>query len=148
DFLEESVSSLEKAIALDPAFDTQANRETLEIARSRLNQAGSKAVTAKKKIGRYPETKDFVGDFQKLIRNHIAINLNSEPKFLNRGSRFFTMGSCFARNLAKSLLQRGYAAHHMEISEYINTTFANRVFVDWLSGADIDAAIRDRIVEL
>jgi hypothetical protein len=36
----------------------------------------------------------------------------------------------------------------MEISEYINTTFANRVFVDWLSGAEIDAAIRERIVEL
>jgi hypothetical protein len=58
------------------------------------------------------------------------------------------MGSCFARNLAKSLYSNGFAAHHMEISEYINTTFANRVFVDWLSDADIDAAIRERIVEL
>ena len=148
-FFEESISSLERAMALDPAsYDTAANRETLEIARSRLNQRTPKAATAKKKIGRYPETKDFVGDFQKLIKDHIAVNLDSEPKFLNRSSRFFTMGSCFARNLAKSLLQRGYAAHHMEISEYINTTFANRVFVDWLSGADIDAAIRERIVEL
>jgi hypothetical protein len=36
----------------------------------------------------------------------------------------------------------------MEISEHINTTFANRVFVDWLRGAEIDPAIRDRIVEL
>ena len=35
----------------------------------------------------------------------------------------------------------------MEISEYINTTFANRIFVDWLSGAEIDAAIRERIAE-
>ncbi len=36
----------------------------------------------------------------------------------------------------------------MEISEYINTTFANRVFVDWLRDAEIDSEIRDRIVEL
>jgi tetratricopeptide (TPR) repeat protein len=148
-FLEESISSLEKAIALDPAaYDTKANRETLEIARSRLSQASSKAVTSKKKIGRYPETAEFLGDFQTLIRDHIAVNLNSEPKFLNKKTRFFTMGSCFARNLAQSLNDSGYASRHMEISEYINTTFANRVFVDWLSDADIDGAIRDRIVEL
>jgi hypothetical protein len=58
------------------------------------------------------------------------------------------MGSCFARNLAGSLNNSGYVANHMEISEYINTTFANRVFVDWLSDTPIDDAIRDRILEL
>jgi hypothetical protein len=148
DHLEESISSLEKAIALDSAFDTPMNRETLEIGKSRLNQVPAKAAAARKKIGRYPETKDFLGDIQALVTNHIAVNLGNEPKFLNKSTRFFTMGSCFARNLAKSLIDRGYAAFHMEISEYINTTFANKVFVDWLSGADIDPAIRDRIVEL
>ncbi len=148
-FFEELISSLEKAVALDPAtFDTPANRETLNIARSRLNQPTSKTGSSRKKIGRYPETKDFLGDLQSLVRGHIAVNLNSQPKFLDRNTRFFTMGSCFARNLARGLLERGYAAFHMEISEYINTTFANKMFVDWLSGADIDAAIRDRIVEL
>jgi tetratricopeptide (TPR) repeat protein len=148
DFLEESISSLEKAIALDPAYDTQANRETLEIAKSRLSQPAAKTLTAKKKIGRYPETKDFLGDLQALITNHIAVDLNREPKFISKDTRFFTMGSCFARNLAGSLRNSGYAAKHMEISEYINTTFANRVFVDWLSGAEIDDAIRERIAEL
>ena len=145
---EESIASLQKAIALNPAYDTAGNRETLEIARSQLNQPASKAATTKSKVGRYPETKDFLGDFQKLIRNHIAVNLNSEPKFLTKTTRFFTMGSCFARNLAVSLNASGYVSHHMEISEYINTTFSNRVFVDWLRDADIDSAIRDRIVEL
>ncbi|HEY7843944.1 MAG TPA: GSCFA domain-containing protein [Bradyrhizobium sp.] len=148
-FFEESLSSLERAIALDPAnYDTPANRETLDIARSRSTPTTAKAAAARKKIGRYPETKDFLGDLQSLVKDHIAVNLNGEPKFLDRNTRFFTMGSCFARNLAKSLRDRGYAAFHMEISEYINTTFANRVFVDWLSGADIDPAVRDRIVEL
>lgn len=147
-FFEESIAALEKAIALDPAkYDTGANRETLDLARSRLSRA-SKAENNRKKVGRYPETADFRGDFQKLIRNHIAVNLSSEPKFITKNSRFFTMGSCFARNLAKSLKDSGYLSHHMEISEYINTTFANRVFVDWLTDADIDDAIRDRIAEL
>src|SRR5262249_9940959 len=72
----------------------------------------------------------------------------SEDKFINKSTKFFTMGSCFARNLSRSLVTNGYVSHHMEISEYINTTFANRVFVDWLSDRDIDDAIRERIVSL
>jgi tetratricopeptide (TPR) repeat protein len=148
DLFEESIASLKKAIALDPAYDTPTNREILEIARSQPNKTNSKSAKSKSKVGRYPETTDFLGDFQKLIKDHVAVNLNSEPKFLDKTTRFFTMGSCFARNLAVSLNDSGYVSHHMEISEYINTTFANRVFVDWLADADIDGAIRDRIVEL
>ena len=143
---EESVASLEKAIALDPAYDTPANRETLEAARTRKTETSVRS--GKSKVGRYPETGDFLGDFQQLIKGHIAVNLNGAPKFLSKRSRFFTMGSCFAYNLAKSLHERGYDARHMAISEYINTTFANRVFVDWLRGAEIDDSLRERIVEL
>ena len=148
-FFEESISSLEKAIALDPrTYDTQGNRETLEFARSRLRQPTAKMANNRSKVGRYPETSDFTGDFRRLITDHIAVNLNNEPKFVNRHTRFFTMGSCFARNLSRSLNESGYVSNHMEISEHINTTFANRVFVDWLSDADINAAVRHRIVEL
>jgi tetratricopeptide (TPR) repeat protein len=147
-FFKESIASLEKAIALDPAcYDTPANRETLELGRSRLRHATSKA-DSKRKVGRYPETTDFCGDLQKLVRDHVAVNLTSEPKFLNKSTKFFTMGSCFARSLARSLNESGYVSHHMEMSEHINTTFANKVFVDWLRDADIDEAVRQRIVEL
>ena len=146
---EESIASLQKAMVLAPGnFDTEANRETLKFARSQLNKATSKTSDDAKKVGRYPETHDFTGDLRKLIRNHIAVNLNSAPKFIDKATRFFTMGSCFARNLSKNLIDSGYTSHHMEISEYINTTFANRVFVDWLRDADIDDAIRGRLVEL
>jgi tetratricopeptide (TPR) repeat protein len=146
---EEAISSLEKAIALDPTtYDSPANRETLELARSQLSQTTRKAAAHASKLGRYPETRDFLGDVEKLIRDHIAVNLNSEPKFVKKETRFFTMGSCFARNLSRSLGESGYLSRHMEISEHINTTFANRVFVDWLRDMDIDDAIRDRILEL
>jgi tetratricopeptide (TPR) repeat protein len=146
---EEAISSLEKAIALDPTtYDSPANRETLELARSQLSQTTRKAAAHASKLGRYPETRDFLGDVEKLIRDHIAVNLNSEPKFVKKETSFFTMGSCFARNLSRSLGESGYLSRHMEISEHINTTFANRVFVDWLRDMDIDDAIRDRILEL
>lgn len=145
---EEAVAALETAIKLDPAsYDTPANRDTLEVARTEARKAKSGKGT-KSKVGRYPETQDFLGDLPKLIRDHIAVNLNSAPKFVSRTTKFFTMGSCFARNLAKSLRDNNYTAHHLEISEYINTTFANRVFVDWLRGAEIDDSVRERIVEL
>ncbi|WP_315781147.1 MULTISPECIES: GSCFA domain-containing protein [unclassified Bradyrhizobium] len=147
---EEAVAALEKAIKLNPAYDNPLNRETLELARTnaKKDNAAKDAKAGRAKVGRYPETKDFLGDLQTLITKHIAVNLAAAPKFLDKSTRFFTMGSCFARNLSKSLNDSGYNSHHMEISEYINTTFANRVFVDWLRGAKIDPEIRERIVEL
>lgn len=145
---EEAILSLEKAIALDPTnFDTSSNRETLGAARSQLKAANSNA-KSKRKVGRYPETSNFLGDLQGLVRDHIAVNLSGEPKFVTKQTRFFTMGSCFARNLSKSLNDNGYVSHHMEIAEHINTTFANRVFVDWLRDGEIDEAIRERLMEM
>ena len=143
-FFEESISSLEKAIALDPpTYDTAANRETLRIAKSNIANKSNK-----RRIGRYPQTEDFLGDFQKLITDHIAVDLSNKHRFVGKSTRFFTMGSCFARNLSKSLNNSGYVSYHMEISEVINTTFANKVFVDWLGDVGVDHAIGERIAEL
>ena len=119
-YFEEAVASLDKAIKLDPAtYDTPTNRETLELAKTQATKTPAKEsdrAGGRAKVGRYPQTADFTGDLEKLIRDHIAVNLDSMPKFVSKATRFFTMGSCFARNLAKSLEQSGYAAHHMEIS--------------------------------
>ncbi len=137
--MEQSAEALKKSIEISSSYDTAANRETLQLAPTR---------TVKRKIGRYPETKDFCGDLDTLIRNHIASGFDGADKFIRPGTSFFTMGSCFARNLGMALSNSGYISHHMEISEHINTTFANRVFVDWLSGAAVDGAIGERIAEL
>lgn len=150
DNLAESVAALEKAMALDPGvYDTDANRETLRLGQAGLQNKGAPLPkTGKKTIGRYPLTKDFLGDLQSLIKNHIACDLNSEEKFILKSTRFFTMGSCFARNISRSLNQQGYVSNHMEISEHINTTFANRAFVDMLSDSGIRNANSERIREL
>ncbi len=139
DHLDEASNALKKAMEISGTYDTQANRETLGYAKTR---------SAKRKVGRYPETSEFLGDLESLIRNHIAVNLKEETKFIDKQTSYFTMGSCFARNLGRALSKSGYASHHMDIAEHINTTFANRMFIDWIAGCDIDAAVEDRIREL
>jgi tetratricopeptide (TPR) repeat protein len=148
--LADSIAALEKAIALDPAtYDTEANRETIKIGRAGLAASDTgTAAQKRKKIGRYPLTEDFSGNLSDLIKNHIAFDLRNEKKFISKSSRFFTMGSCFARNISASLNKSGCNSTHMEISEYINTTFSNKAFVDWLSTGKVDGAIGDRIQEL
>jgi tetratricopeptide (TPR) repeat protein len=149
--LADSITALEQAIALDPAtYDTETNRETLKLGKTGLAAAAhtGAATQKRKKIGRYPLTEDFVGNLPDLIKNHIAFDLRNEKKFITKSSRFFTMGSCFARNISASLNKNGFNSTHMEISEYINTTFANKAFVDWLSTGKTDGVIGDRIQEL
>lgn len=144
DHIEESLRALQTAMTLEPGFyDTDANRETLRLGQARLDTRPSR-----NRIGRYPSNGDFQGDLESLIRDHIAVNLRGEAGFIRSNTSFFTMGSCFARNLGRALRGSGYACHHLEIAEHINTTFANRAFVDWLDGACDDPAIRARIEEL
>ena len=92
-FFEEAVSSLEKAIVLEPAtYDTKANRETWRARKVAFGYKLQKAGNGNRNMSRYPETKDFLGDFQKLIRDHIAVNLNREPKFLELRYQIFHDG--------------------------------------------------------
>jgi len=148
-FLEESIASLQKAILLDPtSYDNEINRDTLKIAHQTASGAQKNKSLARNKIGRYPTTDDFTGDFQSLMKNHIAVNLKNDEKFLDVKTKFFTMGSCFARNISKSLNSNGYNSTHMEISEHINTTFANKAFVDWLADPDTKNPVNSRIREL
>ena len=150
--LEESLETLRAAIALNPAaYDTPTNRETLALgveSGQSARAAPQKNRPAKLKIGRYPLTTDFKGDFQNLLKNHIAVDLALVGKFISPKTKFFTMGSCFARNVSQTLIKKGYTSRHMEISEHINTTFANKVFVDWLEGKSANHAVNERIREL
>jgi len=150
DTLPESIAALEKAMTLDPTtYDTVANRDTLLVYKSSSTGAErDQDARRRRKIGRYPKTRDFHGDLTSLIKNHIAFDLRNSEKFINKHTRFFTMGSCFARNISRALNQNGYVSNHMEISEAINTTFANRAFVDFLAGDSRPGSVSERIREL
>jgi hypothetical protein len=102
----------------------------------------------KKKIGKYPLDEVFKGDLDVLIKEHIACNLVDKNKIIDKETIFFTMGSCFARNIAVSLIKSGFNANHMEISEYINSTYANRALVNYLLGIEQKDEINKRIEQL
>jgi tetratricopeptide (TPR) repeat protein len=145
----ESLKALKKAMILDPlAYDNETNQETIQFEElnSRLENTLDKV--SKKKIGRYPSTEEFKGDFKILVKDHIANNLQIEKKFIDRGTKFFTMGSCFARNISKTLNDQGFDSKHLEISEFLNTTFANKAFVNWLSNSSNDIGLNERFKDL
>jgi len=87
---------------------------------------------AKLKKGRYPDTLLIQSDLKKTILDFVAADLKSSPKFIFKETKFFTMGSCFAHNIARALKKANYITDYMGISEHINSTYANRYFVDWL----------------
>jgi hypothetical protein len=104
-------------------------------------------------VARYPLTTDFTGELDSLIKNHIATDFNSESKFVNKNTKFFTMGSCFARNLSRTLLNQGYQSSHLEIVESLNSTFSNKFFINYLDKhlekVELSGSIfEDRISEL
>lgn len=145
----EAVKALEKAIALDPGkYDNDLNHETISLFYSSINDESRHLHKSKKVVGRYPLMEDFRGNLDLLIKNHIANSFSTKDRFINKNTKFFTMGSCFARNISAKLIKNGYTSYHMEISEYINTTYANRVFIDWLYGKTIDEANNKRFHEL
>lgn len=147
-YLEESINNLSKAIQFDSInYGTESNKETLKIGIQKIQEKNTQQ-NKRLKIGRYPNQSDFLGDLIPLIKNHIAINLKNHEKFINQNTRFFTMGSCFARSISLSLSQRGFHSNHLEISEYVNTTFANKAFVDWMKAPEITNQVNSRFKEL
>ncbi len=102
---------------------------------------------------RYPSTSDFIGKLDSLIKKHIAVDFTSGNKFVTKSTKFFTIGSCFARNLSRSLLKQGYQSSHLEIAENLNSTFSNKYFIDYLDnyleGNILSGSVfEDRISEL
>jgi len=146
DRLEDAEAAMRRAVKLDPAKYGQAKHaQTLDIIESVKSQTVTRQRVRKH---RYPTTDAFKGDLGELIRDHIATEHKHSPRFITKDTVFFTMGSCFARNIGSALRGAGFDTVYMEISEFINTTFANRGFVDWLEDKLPDQSVRERIEEL
>ena len=145
DEFEKSIRALKQAVKLAPEkYQNTMNNYNLETGKKLMYETKKR----KKKIGKYPLDSDFKGDLESLIKNHIACNLINKNKIINNNTTFFTMGSCFARNIAVSLIKKGFNANHMEISEYINSTYANRALVNYLQEINQSEEINHRIEQL
>ena len=140
DNLPEATRHLQQAVALNPSIDKSARADLGDLKALKSERKGLKR-------GRYPDTPQIVDDLEGTILNFVAKDLRGVPPFITPKSRFFTMGSCFARNLAVSLTRQGYGARYMNIAEHVNTTFSNRAYVDWLAGT-LEGDVKARIEAL
>jgi tetratricopeptide (TPR) repeat protein len=146
DLISEAEIALKRAIELNPEkYAKSSHQETLKL----LDISRSKNDPKNKvKKHTYPSTQIFQGDLKSLICNHIATEHKAAPKLISKSSVIFTMGSCFARNIARSLRSCAYDAEHMELSESINTTFANKYFFNWVNGDPMPPSLNERIEQL
>ncbi|CAG9212459.1 GSCFA domain-containing protein [Burkholderia vietnamiensis] len=127
DDLEEAVALIDHARTLNPAI---VNKTDVELSRKVLSDG-----TRRKSIARakYPSTREMRGDLSAVIRTSLLDGLPKQ-RFIDKETRFFTLGSCFAREIAVRLIERGYQADFFEVVEHINSSFANRKMVDWALG--------------
>jgi tetratricopeptide (TPR) repeat protein len=93
----EAAENLQKAANLDPSF------EKFVIDFNAIHNANHSATTKTIKKGRYPTTEFIQNDLKKTISNYVAADLKDVEKFITKESKFFTMGSCFARNISRAL---------------------------------------------
>jgi tetratricopeptide (TPR) repeat protein len=132
---------LTEAARLNPNIREQVSKDLLEI------ESGKLEVKRAVNRARYPSTKLLKGDFADLFQKEFANTFKDVAPFISSESKIFTMGSCFAKEIAKSFMRVGYQATHLEVTEVVNTTFANRCLVDWLAG-QLQGSVAERIEEL
>ncbi|KVN55774.1 GSCFA domain-containing protein [Burkholderia stagnalis] len=140
DNLEEAAALLDTAQSIDPRV---ANGNDLALSREVRAAGARRAPIARAK---YPTTKEMRGDLKAAIRSTLLKDL-PQQRFISRDTRFFTLGSCFAREIATRMIERGYQADFFEVVEHINSSFANRSMVDWAMGR-CEGQARERLDEL
>jgi tetratricopeptide (TPR) repeat protein len=82
-------------------------------------------------FARFPPSLSQLGDMRSAFERHVLAGM-AFPRALTRASRVVTLGSCFAANIARALRDKGFHAYNNEIGETINSTTANRAYIDWV----------------
>lgn len=126
--LQAAAAALEQAAKLNPRAPTLT--QDLNFLRSALIEGNRGGQVCR---ARYPTTEEMRGDTKSVIAN-LILNDVPKAKFITKHTSFFTMGSCFAREIATKLQERGRATLYLEMAEHINNTFANRCAVKWAMG--------------
>ncbi len=140
----QAVEQLAEAQKLSPS---QNKAQELNDLQQLLAQVKPKTAVVK---GRYPSTEEMREDLKKAVERYV-INEIDHKSFnfrLTGKTKFFTMGSCFAREISQRLIQTGYQSFHVEVAEYINSTFANVEMLDWIEGRSTNEINRRRLDDL
>jgi hypothetical protein len=102
-------------------------------------------VSKNRKYYRFPKLMKFRGDLKTFINLELTAHILNVEKFITKDTKFFTMGSCFANNISEALVNKGYKSSHMPLNESINTTFANKYLIDYLSKSSVDSTFNERV---
>ena len=105
--------------------------------RMALAQLDAAARPATRNVRPWPSKQKQFADLGHLLDLYLLRGL-PEDRFIRPDSRFFTLGSCFAGNLASRLRERGYPVHWEDIGEEVNSTFANRALINWVENGPRD----------
>lgn len=79
----------------------------------------------------YPQDVAEFADLDGLIDRSVLHGYRGKPFLTDDSAIVVTQGSCFARNVARSLGRMGQKVAHLNVNEYINTTFANAYFFEY-----------------
>ena len=124
---------LAKALVLDP--------QQLE-ARALLHYAeGPAAPIRARKVRPWPSRQDLFEQPRRLVKRYVTGRLAVRP-FIESGTRFFTLGSCFAENLSNALTAQGFQSSHHDFDEAFNSTFANLHLLRWCAQGPVDETTR------
>jgi hypothetical protein len=118
-----AAEALETSYRLDPVQpDT---RSLLAVARDQSTPPPRPTVRP------WPSSIKAFRDPSETIRRYI-LRGRDDPKFIGPDTRFVTLGSCFAKELAKRLEAAGRQVFYEPIGEDVNSTLANRQLLDWI----------------
>jgi len=126
----EAQTAFERAVALDPEMAEA--RSALSLLRS-----SEDAHSTPPQVRPWPTRRANFEDPRRVIAKYL-LRGRPKDKFIAEGTRFFTLGSCFAGNLARRLEEKGFPVHYEDIGEEVNSTFANRSLLDWIERGVVD----------
>lgn len=123
----ELASARQQCLAIH--FDGQPKSIADEILRTiqRIEEGGDRRPAAK-----WPRACQLFDDRRQLVRDFILSEIDPGSIDLGVDKRVVTLGSCFAENLAQELSNMGVVTEHIGFAEILNSTYANRYFLDWL----------------
>lgn len=142
---ENIIESLDLLDRITPSHNNQTIIEDRELLRSAISKSAERNRSPTER-SKYPTTNEMSGELCEVISKTLASALPKEH-LLDEKKGIFCLGSCFAREIAKRLLQRNFPAKFVEMAEHINSTYANRYLLDWAFG-ECEGQPKDRITQL
>lgn len=90
-----------------------------------------RSLSPRQKVSRWVEI-DRSASLTDIARRTVLSGLPLPPRRISRSAEGLTLGSCFAHNVANSLRRLGIGVYWLAVHEDINTTFATRLFLEWI----------------